>query len=224
MFNSIAKSYDFLNHFLTFGIDIYWRKKLINELLFYRPEYVLDIATGTGDLAIMAAKRGVKRIVGVDLSDEMVAIGKHKLERRSYGSKVLMSVGDAENLCFNTGSFDAVMVAFGVRNFENLDKGLLEINRVLKVGQPVFILEFSKPRIFLIKHFFNFYSNKFLPFIGKIISKDKRAYTYLPESIDEFPSGDEFLTILSNNNFENCLRIPLTFERVTLYIGHKMQK
>jgi len=221
MFNSIARTYDFLNHFLTFGIDILWRKKLIKELLKYKPQYVLDVATGTADVAIMAAKFGVDRIVGVDLSPEMVAVGNKKILNKRLESKILLSVGDAEKINFNTNSFDAVMVSFGVRNFENVESGLLEMNRVLKSGQPLLILEFSQPKQFPFKQFFHFYSNKFLPFIGKLVSKDNRAYSYLPESIDDFPSGNEFVKQLEACQFVNCYRIPLSFERATIYVGHK---
>lgn len=221
MFNKIAHSYDFLNHFLSFGVDVLWRRKLIKELLRFRPEYILDVATGTADVAIMAAKRGVARIVGVDLSQEMINVGQKKVKRKKLDSRIMLAVGDAENLCFNSNSYDAVVVSFGARNFENLNKGLLEMNRVLRSGSPLFVLEFSKPTLFPFKQFFYFYSHKFLPFIGRLVSKDARAYSYLPESIEEFVCGDDFLRVLEACNFESCYRIPLSFERATIYVGIK---
>lgn len=221
MFNKIAKSYDFLNHFLSFGVDVLWRRRLIQELLKYKPEYVLDVATGTADVAIMAAKKGVARIVGIDLSKEMIAVGQKKVSRKKLDPRVMLAVGDAENLCFNTDSFDAAIVSFGARNFENLNEGLLEMNRVLRSGCPILVLEFSKPTIPPFKQFFYFYSHKLLPLFGRLVSKDNRAYSYLPESIEEFVCGDEFLKVLEGCNFESCYRIPLSFERATIYVGLK---
>lgn len=221
MFNNIARSYDFLNHFLSFGIDIIWRRKLIKVLKKYRPELVLDIATGTGDLAIMATKTSATKIIGIDISEEMVEVGKKKIEKRCLQDKIELKVGDAEFINEKSEAFDAAIVAFGVRNFENLEKGLSEFNRVLKKNQPLIILEFSKPTKFPIKQFYKFYSFKFLPFVGKIVSKDKRAYEYLPESIRDFPSGNEFLDIMNKCNFTNCYQIPLSFRIATIYVGHK---
>jgi demethylmenaquinone methyltransferase / 2-methoxy-6-polyprenyl-1,4-benzoquinol methylase len=222
MFNSIARNYDFLNHFLSFGIDKFWRRVLINELLKYKPQSVIDIATGTADLAIMAASKGVGEVIGVDLAPMMIDIGKKKISKSRYSYKIDLIIGDAENLSFPTNSFDAAMVAFGVRNFENLERGLDEINRVLKVGAPLLILEFSQPKSFPIKQFYFLYSKYLMPFFGRIISKDKSAYVYLPESIKKFPSGNNFIEILSKSNFENCRLKSLTFGIATLYIGHKL--
>ena len=221
MFNNIARSYDFLNHFLSLGIDIIWRRRVIRELKKYKPEMILDMATGTGDLAIMAVKTGAKKIVGVDLSNQMIDVGVEKVRHRKLDKRIELVVGDAENIYRQSNTFDAAMVAFGVRNFENLEKGLQEMNRVLKVGQPLFILEFSKPTVFPVKQFYHFYSFKLLPLIGKIISKDPRAYQYLPESIQAFPSGDEFIERMKRCNFVNCRQIPLSFRIATIYIGHK---
>ena len=221
MFNNIARNYDFLNHFLSFGIDIIWRKRLIRELKKFKPDIVLDMATGTGDLAIMASGAGVPKTIGIDLSNEMIAVGLGKIEHRKLNEKVELLVGDAENIEFENNYFDAAMVAFGVRNFEDLQKGLSEINRVLKPLQPLFVLEFSKPRIFPVKQFYQFYSFKLLPLIGRMISKDPRAYQYLPESIQAFPSGNEFLEVMRSCNFANCRQIPLSFRIATLYIGQK---
>jgi demethylmenaquinone methyltransferase / 2-methoxy-6-polyprenyl-1,4-benzoquinol methylase len=224
MFNSIARHYDFLNHFLSMGIDINWRKRLIRELKKYNPQNVIDIATGTADLAIMAAKKGIPSIIGVDLSSNMIEFGLEKIKKESLQNRVSLQIGDAEELNFQDGYFDAAIVAFGIRNFENLEKGLVEISRVLKDGSPLMVLEFSKPTIFPVKQFYWFYSKAFLPLIGRIISKDKSAYTYLPESIADFPYGNTLTTILNNCGFENCWYKPLTFQIATLYVGIKKEK
>ena len=221
MFDNIAFRYDFLNHFLSFGIDVYWRKRLIALLMKSKPEKVLDMATGTGDLAIMAAKAGVSEVTGIDLSPNMIKVGVKKVERKHLVSNVNLQVGDAEGINFDHNYFDASMVAFGVRNFDDLEKGLLEMNRVIKPGSPVFILEFSKPTRFPVKQFYHFYSFKLLPFFGKLISKDKRAYTYLPESIKEFPAGKDFLAILEKCNYSNCSAKTLSFGIATIYSGYK---
>ncbi|HOO84016.1 MAG TPA: bifunctional demethylmenaquinone methyltransferase/2-methoxy-6-polyprenyl-1,4-benzoquinol methylase UbiE [Prolixibacteraceae bacterium] len=222
MFDNIARNYDFLNHFLSFGIDILWRKRLIRTLKKYRPKSILDIATGTGDLAIMAIKTGADNILGVDISTQMIEVGNQKIKKRSLDQKVRLTEGDAESLNFEDESFDAAMVAFGVRNFEDLEKGLFEINRVLKPNAPFCVLEFSKPQHFPVKQLYGFYSYYLLPKIGRLISNDKRAYTYLPESISEFPHGDGFLEILKKCNFENTRLKRLSFGIATLYIGEKV--
>jgi demethylmenaquinone methyltransferase / 2-methoxy-6-polyprenyl-1,4-benzoquinol methylase len=221
MFNNIARNYDFLNHFLSFGIDVLWRKKLIKLLRGYQPASVLDIATGTGDLAIMAAKSGANNVVGIDLAAQMIAVGKEKIERKALTSIVELKVGDAEQIQYNDQMFDAATVAFGVRNFENLEKGLLEINRVLKSGRPLLVLEFAQPTVFPIKQFYHFYSFYVLPIFGRIISKDERAYQYLPESIKEFPSGNHFIDIMERSNYTNCRFISLSFGIANIYIGEK---
>ena len=221
MFNSIARSYDFLNHFLSFGIDILWRKRVIRELKKYAPNLVLDVATGTGDLAIMAAHKMPAKMIGVDLSAEMIAVGNQKIRNKLLTEVITLEVGDAEKINYTDQTFDAAMVAFGVRNFENLEKGLLEINRVLKQDQPLLVLEFSKPRHFPIKELYHFYSFHLLPVIGRMVSKDARAYTYLPESIKAFPSGDAFIQVMENCNFTNCRQIALSARIATIYIGHK---
>jgi demethylmenaquinone methyltransferase/2-methoxy-6-polyprenyl-1,4-benzoquinol methylase len=224
MFNRIARRYDFLNHFLSAGIDIVWRKRLINELKRYNPGHVIDIATGTADLAIMAAKNGIPKITGVDLSLNMIEVGSKKINQQNLCNIIEIHIGDAEELSFESNSFDAAMVAFGVRNFEDLERGLIEISRVLKVGSPLLILEFSKPSIFPVKQLYRFYSVWFLPFLGRIISKDKSAYRYLPESISEFPDGASMINILYSCGYENCRFIPFTFQIATLYIGTKKLK
>lgn len=221
MFNSIARNYDFLNHFLSFGIDVLWRKRLIRELKKYKPSKILDIATGTADLAIMASKIKDAEIVGVDLSSGMIEVGKEKVDRKNLNQKIQLLVGDAESLDLKQNSFDAAMVAFGVRNFEDLDKGLTEIAAVLKDKSPLFVLEFSKPQLFLFKQLYHFYSFKILPLIGKVISKDSSAYIYLPASINEFHSGKDFIQVMERCGFSDCRMIPLSLRIATIYIGHK---
>jgi len=221
MFNSIARNYDFLNHFLSLGIDIGWRKRVIKELANYSPERIIDMATGTGDLAIMAAKKLNATVMGVDLSPEMIAVGVQKIEQKDLQEKVILQVGDAEQIDFQENTFDAATVAFGVRNFEDLEKGLKDIKRVLKPSKPLIVLEFSKPTKFPIKQFYQFYSFKLLPLIGRLVSKDPRAYTYLPESIKAFPSGNDFIDVMEKCGFVNCIQIPLSARIATIYIGHK---
>lgn len=221
MFNSIARNYDFLNHFLSFGIDVLWRKRLIRELKKYKPSKILDIATGTADLAIMASKIKDAEIVGVDLSSGMIEVGKEKVDRKNLNQKIQLLVGDAESLDLKQNSFDAAMVAFGVRNFEDLDKGLTEIAAVLKDKSPLLVLEFSKPQLFLFKQLYHFYSFKILPLIGKVISKDSSAYIYLPASINEFHSGKDFIQVMERCGFSDCRMIPLSLRIATIYIGHK---
>ena len=222
MFNSIARSYDFLNHFLSFGVDYLWRRRTIRELKKYSPESVLDMATGTGDLAILAAKKIKAKITGIDLSPEMIEVGKEKVIKRNLENRISFEVGDSENINYTDNTFDAAMVAFGVRNFENLEAGLKELSRVLKPTQPLLVLEFSKPTLFPFKQFYHFYSFKLLPLIGRIVSKDSWAYTYLPESINAFPGGDDFIDIMRSCNFENCKQISLSAKIATIYIGHKV--
>ncbi|HKM92499.1 MAG TPA: bifunctional demethylmenaquinone methyltransferase/2-methoxy-6-polyprenyl-1,4-benzoquinol methylase UbiE [Prolixibacteraceae bacterium] len=221
MFNNIARSYDFLNHFLSFGIDVLWRKRLIREITSYSPEVLLDMATGTGDLAIMGIKTGAQKIVGIDLASEMIAVGKQKVIKKNLEERIELLVGDAEQINFDSNTFDAAMVAFGVRNFENLEKGLTEIGRVLKNDQPLFVLEFSKPKVFPIKQLYHFYSFTLIPLIGQLISKDKNAYHYLPESIKAFPHGKSFIHVFEKCGFVNCSYISLSFGIATIYIGHK---
>lgn len=222
MFNSIARNYDFLNHFLSMGIDVYWRRKLINELKKYQPGKIIDIATGTADLSIMAAKNGFKDITGVDLSSEMIKIGTIKVDKCNFKKEISLLEGDAENLVFENESFDAATIAYGVRNFENLQKGLTEIARILKKGKPLLILEFSKPENNFVRWCYNIYSRFFIPAAGKLISGNSKAYKYLPESIKEFPSGNEFLKILENCEFTATRMYKLTFGISTLYIGEKV--
>ncbi len=221
MFNNIAWRYDFLNHFLSFGVDHYWRKQTIGNLQQEHPKIILDIATGTGDLALEAMTLNPDKIFGIDISSDMISIGKEKIRKRNLLNKIELIEADSENLFFEDNKFDAVTVGFGVRNFEHLQKGLLEMNRVLKPGGKVVILEFSRPGNSFIKFMYNFYSTRICPLIGKAVSKDKAAYSYLYESIEAFPSGNDFLAILSSAGFKDLTWKALTFGVVSIYTGKK---
>ncbi len=221
MFNSISGNYDFLNHFLSLGIDIRWRKKAIKLLAESKPKLILDVATGTGDFAIETLKLNPDKVIGVDISEGMLDVGRKKMKERGFAEKIDMRLGDSENLPFEENKFDAVIVAFGVRNFENLEKGLVEMMRVLKPGGRMVVLEFSKPAAFPFKQIYNFYFNFILPKIGRMISRDSAAYTYLPESVQAFPDGDDFIKILNRIGFNQTSCQPLTFGISSLYIGTK---
>ncbi len=221
MFDSISGKYDFLNHFLSLGIDIRWRKKAIKYLEKDQPKQILDIATGTGDFAIESLKLNPEKVIGIDISEGMLGVGREKMIKKGFSEIIDMQSGDSENLQFEDNNFDAVIVAFGVRNFENLEKGLSEMNRVLKPGGKAVILEFSKPTIFPFKQLYHFYFRWVLPKIGKIVSKDNAAYTYLPESVNEFPFGDQFLEILNKTGFKNTTCKPLTLGISSIYVGEK---
>ena len=221
MFDSISGKYDFLNHFLSLGIDIRWRKKAVKMLRDLQPKHILDIATGTGDFAIEALKLNPDKIIGVDISEGMLNVGRKKMKKRGYSEIIDMQSGDSENLHFEDNKFDAVIVAFGVRNFENLEKGLSEMNRVLRPGGRAVILEFSKPTVFPFKQLYNFYFRWILPKIGKVVSKDNAAYTYLPESVNEFPYGDDFLRILEKTGYKNTKCKQLTLGISSIYVGEK---
>ena len=221
MFNKIASGYDFLNHFLSLGIDIIWRRKAISLLKDLQPKTILDIATGTGDLAISALALNPEKITGVDVSEGMLAFGREKLKQRHLEHKIELIYGDAENLPFSDNTFDAITVAFGVRNFEHLDTGLKDMYRVLKPGGTTVILEFSNPKGFPVKQLFNLYFKNILPIMGKLISKDNNAYTYLPASVKAFPCGDEFLTVFRNAGFKETKSISLTLGIASIYVGKK---
>lgn len=221
MFNNISAKYDFLNHFLSLGIDKLWRKRAIKELKTLKPKRILDIATGTGDFALEALKINPHNIIGVDISEGMLKVGMEKMKAKEVDHIISLRLGDSENLPFENEVFDAITVGFGVRNFENLEKGLSEMLRVLKPGGKAIVLEFSKPKSFPIKQLFGFYSNYLIPFFGKLFSKDKRAYSYLPESVKVFPEGQAFRDILTNVGFENVSSFTVSGGIATIYSGTK---
>jgi len=221
MFNDIAPKYDFLNHFLSAGIDIQWRKKVRRLLAPSKPKKILDVATGTGDLAIELSKLTPDQIIGVDLATEMLDIGIQKIKRKGLDSVIELQEGDAENLKFNDNSFDSITVAFGVRNFETLQLGLKEMYRVLKPEGIVAVLEFSKPKSFPFKQSYNFYSRYILPNMGKIISKSTTAYTYLPDSVRGFAEDKAFLFELEKAGFKKAKQKRLTMGIATLYYAKK---
>ncbi len=221
MFNNIAWRYDFLNHFLSFGIDKYWRRRTISELKKYQPKLILDVATGTADLAITALRLNPEKVYGIDISADMLNLGRRKLKKKGLNPIIELLEADSENLFFEDNKFDAITVAFGVRNFENLEKGLKEMLRVLKPGKVAAILEFSKPNNKVIRSLYRFYSTKICPRIGQFISKDKAAYDYLHESVEAFPSGQEFVNILQQAGFNKVQYLPLTFGIVSIYLAEK---
>lgn len=221
MFNSISHRYDFLNHFLSLGIDRGWRKKAINLLRPIKPRQLLDVATGTGDFALQALDLNPEKVTGVDISDGMLQVGRKKIQDRNVADKIVLQLADSENLPFEENKFDAVTVGFGVRNFEHLERGLEEIFRVLKPGGVAVILEFSRPRKFPFKQGYNFYFKFILPKIGRIVSSDKAAYTYLPESVEAFPDGEDFLRILRDVGFKQTQCKSLTFGISSIYTGTK---
>lgn len=221
MFNNIAWRYDFLNHFLSFGTDRFWRSKAINLLKKEQPKLILDIATGTADLALAAMKLNPEKIFGVDISIDMLAIGREKIKKKNLSDKIELLEGDSEALIFEDNKFDAVTVAFGVRNFQNLEKGLSEIYRVTKPGGTALVLEFSQPENKLIKSMYTFYSSKITPKIGKAISKDEAAYAYLHESVSAFPYGKKFTDLLLKAGFKETKITPLTFGVATIYLAKK---
>ena len=222
MFNSIALRYDFLNHFLSAGIDVYWRKIALKQLAAIKPQSLLDVATGTGDLAIMAEKiLKPTKIIGIDISEGMLEIGRQKIKKAGLEHIIELSTGDSEAIKHPNNSFDAVTVSFGVRNFEHLELGLSEIYRVLKPGGKLVILEFSKPKGFLIKFIYNFYMKIITPLIGKMISKNKNAYSYLDASIKKFPEGKEFIKVLDEIGYQNTQSKTLSLGICTIYFGIK---
>lgn len=221
MFDSIAQSYDFLNHFLSLGIDIIWRKRAVKEISTGNPKYILDIASGTGDLAIECTKLNPKKIIGVDISNNMLNVGRKKIAKKGLANLIDMQNGDSENLSFEDNTFDAITAGFGVRNFENLDKGLNELFRVLNNDGKIAILEPSEPKTFPFKQLYLIYFNTILPLLGKIFSKDSSAYTYLPNSVAAFPSGDAFLEKLKKAGFKKVKHTPLTFGIAAMYTGIK---
>lgn len=221
MFDKVSSNYDFLNRLLTFGIDVSWRKKVVKMVADQKAKMVLDIATGTGDLAIMLAKINPDKVIGLDISPGMLKIGKKKVKQLNLADKIEMVIGDSENLTFDDHTFDAITVGFGVRNFEDLEKGLSEIYRVLKPNGTFVVLETSQPTKFPVKQGFTFYSKYIIPIVGKIFSKDKNAYQYLPESAAAFPYGEEFNNILLKTGFNTSEVYPQTFGISTIYQAFK---
>lgn len=222
MFDNISPRYDLLNRLLSGGIDVYWRKQTVRRLSEARPKLLLDIATGTADLAIEACRLlKPEKIIGVDISEGMLALGREKIRKAGLQGKIELRKGDSEALRFDDNTFDAAMVSFGVRNFENLAQGLAEIRRVLKPDGMLAVLEFSQPTAFPIKQLYNFYSSHILPRIGKIVSKDAAAYAYLPESVKAFPYGEAFLQYMHEAGFDRTRCEPLTFGICSIYTGKK---
>jgi demethylmenaquinone methyltransferase / 2-methoxy-6-polyprenyl-1,4-benzoquinol methylase len=221
MFDNISPKYDTLNRVLSGRMDVLWRRHTISLLKATQPKTILDIATGTADLAIEAMKLNPEKIIGIDISEGMLSIGRDKITKLGMENVITLQTADSENLPFESNTFDAVTVSFGVRNFENLEKGLKEMCRVMKTGGTCLVLEFSKPKLFPFKQFYWLYTEQILPLIGKIVSKDSSAYTYLPESMKAFPDGNDFLKIYEKAGFSQTKCIPLTFGICTIYVGKK---
>ncbi len=222
MFDQIAFRYDFLNRFLSGGIDIYWRKRAIKELASLQPRQILDVATGTGDVAIMTYKfLKPETIIGIDISQKMLDLGKQKVAKLLLDKEIRLERGDSEAINFPAGSFDAVTVAFGVRNFENLRAGLAEMLRVLKPGGKLVVLEFSKPRQSVFKGLYNLYMRVVTPGIGRLVSKNREAYQYLNDSVQKFPEGNDFLTIMNDVGYTATYLKTLTGGICTIYCGTK---
>lgn len=221
IFNDIAPRYDLLNHCLSMNIDKGWRKKAMKSIADCPKDLLLDVACGTGDFSIAAWKAGVKRVIGVDISENMVEIGCKKIREKGLDEHITLTTGDSESLEFKDHYFDLVTVAFGVRNFEHLEIGLSEMQRVLKPGGKVVILEFSMPEHFPMKQLYKLYFRHVLPVIGGLVSGNKSAYAYLPESVIKFPQGREFLCIMEKCGFSRVSRRKLSFGIASLYTGYK---
>ncbi len=221
MFNNVSKRYDFLNHFLSVGIDKIWRKKAINMLKEIQPKRILDLASGTGDFALEALRLNPTEVIGMDISEGMLEVGRLKMKKKGVDSIVSMQLGDSENLPFEDNYFDALTVGFGVRNYENLELGLSEMLRVVRSGGKIIVLEFSKPKKFPVKQYYAFHSKYIIPFFGKRISKDEKAYAYLPESIAAFPEGKDFTDILIKLGYQNVGSKLVSGGIATIYFGTK---
>ncbi|MFO7621476.1 MAG: bifunctional demethylmenaquinone methyltransferase/2-methoxy-6-polyprenyl-1,4-benzoquinol methylase UbiE [Bacteroidales bacterium] len=224
MFDSIAPGYDFLNHFLSFGIDRRWRRTAVSIIAkHHRNPEILDVATGTGDLAISAMKIDPAKVTGIDISEKMLEVGREKIRKKGFSDKIELTEGDSENIPFPDESFDVVMAGFGIRNFSDPSKGLREMKRVLRPGGLVLILEFSVPESFPFRLVYGFYFRRILPLAGRIISKDRMAYSYLPDSVLEFPYGEEFLEMMESAGFLRTGQRKLTGGIATVYTGFKAQ-
>jgi len=222
MFNAIAKRYDFLNRLLSMGIDVRWRKKAIQQLKMLQPQFVLDVATGTADVALLTYQLlHPQKIIGIDISEGMLAIGRKKIEAAALTNTILLQAADSELLPFANETFDAITVAFGVRNFEHLQKGLSEMLRVLKPGGKAVILECSKPKTMVLNGLFQLYMKIITPNIGRMIAKNKEAYQYLNNSVQAFPEGSVFVDILQSVGFNQVYKKPLSFGVCTIYVGTK---
>jgi demethylmenaquinone methyltransferase/2-methoxy-6-polyprenyl-1,4-benzoquinol methylase len=221
MFNNISGKYDFLNHFLSLGIDKIWRRKAVKMLQPVNPSRILDIATGTGDFAIESLSLNPAEIIGIDISEGMLAKGREKMVKRKVDHIISMRLGDSEDLPFEDNYFDALTVGFGVRNFQNLEKGLAEMLRVVRPGGKLIVLEFSKPKKFPVKQYYHFHSKYIIPFFGKTISKDSSAYTYLPESVAAFPEGKDFEAILVKLGYKDVNSKLVAGGIATIYSGTK---
>ena len=221
MFDGISPQYDLMNRIISLGTDVQWRKNVVGLLMPKKPKKILDVATGTGDLAVALAQTQAKEIIGIDISIGMLDIGIEKVKRNRYQNNIKLEIGDSESIDYPTNYFDAVTVAFGVRNFENLDIGLTEILRVLKPGGDLVILETSVPQNFLLRQLYRFYTNSVMPFFGCIFSIDKSAYRYLSDSANTFPFGKAFNNILEKNGFIAIEDIPQTFGVASIYRAQK---
>jgi len=226
MFDEISPRYDFLNHLLSFGIDHSWRKRVVEEIRrwFHEPAStirILDVATGTGDLAIAVSTLQQASIEGIDISTKMMEIGRKKVSARGLSGKIVFREGEAENIPFEDNHFDVVMVAFGVRNFEELERGISEMKRVLKPGGVMLILEFSHPERYPMKALYSFYSSVIIPLFGKLISRHREAYAYLPDTVADFPSGEDFIAVLRKMELKEPFQIPLTGGIASLYCTEK---
>lgn len=222
MFDNIAPKYDLLNHTLSMSIDRVWRRRVVGEVRRTKPGRILDVATGTGDLAIAMARRiRDVQVLGVDLSEQMLAVARRKIEARGLDGRIVFDRGDAERLAVADASVDVATVAFGVRNFGDLGAGLRELARTIKPGGKVVILEFSRPRNRVFRALYEFYSYKILPRIGGLVSRDKRAYEYLPASVGEFPAPEEFMAMMARAGFRNCRARSQSFGIAQIYIGER---
>ncbi len=222
LFDSIAYRYDLLNHLLSGGVDLYWRRKAVEHLKDIKPKTILDVATGTGDFALATMRLNPLKVVGIDIAEEMLKLGRIKVKKRGLGEIISLQAGEAENIQFADRSFDAAIVAFGARNFENLEKGLSEMHRVLRSGGRIVVLEFSRPRMIPVKQLYLFYFKTILPLVGKFVSRNSEAYTYLPETVMRFPDGEDFLNILQRAGFADTREERLTVGITTVYVGTKI--